>query len=141
MPNIRHLITVNASPSAVYQAVSTRNGLAAWWTTEVFVKTGEEDKLRLHFGPEYFKDLHPGPSEKNRRVVWKCVAAHPEWVNTVLVFDLRPDGQGTKLFFEHNDWKEYTDLFSQCSYDWTIFLRSLKSYCETGKGKPFPDYL
>lgn len=125
----------------VFDAVTTRTGFAAWWTKEVYVKAGEENKLRLHFGPAYFKELQKAPSEKNRKSVWKVVEAHPEWLDTELVFDLRQDEKGIKLFFEHNGWREYTDMFSQCSFDWTIFLRSLKSYCENGKGKPFPDYL
>jgi uncharacterized protein YndB with AHSA1/START domain len=141
MPNIRHLIVIDASPGSVYQAVTTREGFAAWWTTEVDVKAGEEDKLRLYFGPDYFKELRQVEVLANRRVVWKITQAHPQWMKTELVFNIRPDGKSTQLFFEHNGWKDYTDLYSQCSYDWSIFLRSLKSYVETGKGKPYPDYL
>ena len=141
MPNIRHLIIIDASPGSVYQAVTTRDGFAAWWTTEVDVKPGEDDKLRLYFGSDYFKELRQVEVLANRRVVWKVIQAHPQWMKTEIVFNIRPDGKSTQLFFEHNGWKDYTDLYSQCSYDWSIFLRSLKSYCETGKGKPFPDFM
>lgn len=140
MPHIRHLVVLKASPDAVYRAVSTRDGMAAWWTTEVNAKPGEEDKLRLHFGPDYFKELHRGPSTPGVSCSWTCVAADPQWVGTDIVFRIASEGGVTKLFFEHNGWKDYTDLYSQCSYDWTLFLRSLKSYLEVGKGKPFPDY-
>ena len=110
-------------------------------TTEVDVKPGEDDKLRLYFGSDYFKELRQVEVLANRRVVWKVIQAHPQWMKTEIVFNIRPDGKSTQLFFEHNGWKDYTDLYSQCSYDWSIFLRSLKSYCETGKGKPFPDFM
>lgn len=140
MPNIRHLIVIEASPGTVYSAVTSREGFAAWWTTDVEVKAGEANTLRLHFGSDYFNEIRQTEALANRRVVWKVVQAHPQWVKTELVFNLRPEGKTTQLFFEHNGWKDYTDLYSQCSYDWSIFLRSLKSYCETGTGKPFPDY-
>lgn len=141
MPHIRHLITIEASPGKVYDAVTTRDGLAAWWTTEVDVKTGEEDKLRLYFGPDYYKELHRVEVLANRRARYKILAGNPQWLKTELVFDIRPEGHSTRLFFEHNGWKDYTDMYSQCSYDWSLFLRSLKSFAETGTGKPFPDHL
>ena len=141
MPNIRHLILIDASPGTVYSAVTTRDGFAAWWTTEVDMKAGEANTLRLHFGPDYVKEIRQVEVLANRRAVWKVVLAHPQWVKTELVFNIRQDGKSTQLFFEHNGWKDYTDLYSQCTYDWSNFLRSLKSYVETGKGKPFPDYL
>jgi uncharacterized protein YndB with AHSA1/START domain len=141
MPNIRHLIAINASAGTVYSAVTTRAGLAAWWTNDVEDKSASGDALRLHFGPGYFKDLQSKQTLANQRAVWKVVDGDPQWLKTELVFDIRHDAKGTRLFFEHNGWKDYTDLFSQCSYDWSVYLRSLKSYCETGMGKPFPDQL
>ncbi len=139
MPNIRHLIVIDASPGTVYSAVTSQGGFAAWWTTEV--SAGEGSNLRLHFGPDYFKELRQVETLANRRAVFKVVQGHPQWLKTEIVFNLRPDGKSTQLFFEHNGWKDYTDLYSQCSYDWSIFLRSLKLYCETGTGKPFPNHM
>ncbi len=141
MPHIRHLIQIDTSPGTIYSAVTTREGFAAWWTTDVEVKAGDESNLRLYFGPDYFKEIKQVEVLANRRAVWKVIAGHPQWVKTELVFNLRHDGKSTQLFFEHNGWKDYTDLYSQCSYDWSIFLRSLKAYCETGTGKPFPDHM
>lgn len=137
MPNIRHLITIDASPGKVYDAVTTREGFAAWWTTQVDVKTGEEDKLRMYFGPDYFKELHRVEVLANRRARYKVLAGNPQWLKTEITFDIRPDGHTTKLFFEHNGWKDYTDLYSQCSFDWAVYLQSLKAFTETGTGKPF----
>ncbi len=139
MPDIRHLINIQAKPEKINEAVSTAVGMAAWWTTDVAQQADNPLTLQLHFGPDYFKILRLEARDKNR-VVWKCLQADKEWVNTDIIFNFREDAQGTKLFFEHTGWGAYTDLYSQCSFDWTIFLRSLKAYVEKGKGKPFPDY-
>ncbi|MEO8405378.1 MAG: hypothetical protein ABI480_12305 [Chitinophagaceae bacterium] len=44
----------------------------------------------------------------------------------------------TLLIFHHDDWKEYTAMFAECNYTWGQFLRSLKLYCEIGKGMAWP---
>jgi len=138
MPNIRHMVTIDASPGKVYDAVSTRNGFAAWWTTEVDEKPGE-NKFQLYFGPDYFKELHQVEVLANHKARYKVLAGNPQWLKTEIIFEIRPAGHASKLFFEHNGWKDYTDLYSQCSYDWALYLRSLKAFVETGTGKPFPD--
>lgn len=45
----------------------------------------------------------------------------------------------TLLIFHHDDWREYTPMFAECSYTWAQFLKSLKLFCETGKGRPWPN--
>lgn len=35
MADIRHRVGVGASPDAVYQALSTPDGLSGWWTRDV----------------------------------------------------------------------------------------------------------
>lgn len=49
---------------------------------------------------------------------------------------LKPAEQVTWLVFHHDDWKDYTPMFAECSYTWGQFLRSLNLFCETGKGRP-----
>ena len=34
MPDIKHLLSINAPTEAVYNAVTTQEGVAGWWTTE-----------------------------------------------------------------------------------------------------------
>jgi hypothetical protein len=41
------------------------------------------------------------------------------------------------LRFTHGAWREMTDFFAACNYNWGFYMRSLKAYCETGKGQPF----
>lgn len=95
------------------------------------------------------------------QIRWRCIKGAEEWVGTNLTFELfsgnkaaflnshpeiagqieqqRNFDDGTLLKFHHDDWREYTPMFAECSYTWAMFLRSLKLLCETGEGRPWPD--
>jgi len=38
-----------------------------------------------------------------------------------------------ELRFNHSGWKDYTDMFAQCSYHWAIYLGNLKALAEKDK--------
>lgn len=75
----------------------------------------------------------------NEKVEWQCEIGDKEWVETKLIFEIEEKGDGSVLRFTHDDWIEETDFFASCNYQWGYYLRSLKQYCETGKGTPFQD--
>lgn len=79
-------------------------------------------------------DLHP-PT----RVLWEVVDGPEEWIGTRISWDLRREGDYTIVLFQHLDWKEPVEMMYHCSTKWAIFLMSLKSLIETGKGVPDPD--
>ena len=112
------------------------------------------------FGPTYHKEMKIEKLSPSKQVKWNCIAGAEEWVGTSLSFTIHQEdnksmlnshpeilGQlqqqkdfekGALLVFHHDDWKEYTHMFAECSYTWGQFLRSLKLYCETSKGRPWP---
>lgn len=141
MPDIHHLVRINSSPEAVYDAITTEKGLASWWTPKVTARPEVGSIASFHFGPSYAKEMKIVKLVPRKEVSWKCTSATEEWLHTDVHFYLRPYEKGVELFFEHNNWRSFTEMFSQCSFDWAMFLRSLKLYCETGKGKPYPDYM
>lgn len=141
MSDIRHLVRIQSSPEKVHAALTTQDGLAAWWTPNVTARPEVGSSASFHFGPTYFKEMKIVTLVPSKEVSWKCTVATEEWLNTDIHFHIRPYEKGVELFFEHNNWRSITEMFSQCSFDWAMFLRSLKSYCETGKGMPYPDYL
>ena len=55
----------------------------------------------------------------------------------VFIFDLEEKGGNTILRFTHGNWKEETDFFAFCNYNWGYYMKSLAKYCEEGKGTPF----
>ena len=62
-----------------------------------------------------------------------------DWMGSEILFELREDGKQTLLNFSHYKWKNSDEFFAHCSTKWAIFLMSLKSCIETGKGRPYPD--
>ena len=73
-------------------------------------------------------------------VKWNCIKGADEWIGTTISFELQPGDKGTLLnshpemqgsdtqqgngdkgtllIFHHDDWKEYTLMFAECSYTW-----------------------
>jgi hypothetical protein len=114
--------------------------LAGWWTAKTKVKPGIGGTLRFEFEPNYVKEMKIEDLQPNSMVKWLCVGAYEEWIGTTISFELQPHARGTSLIFYHNGWKDNAETYAGCSYDWAIFLRSLKLLCETGRGLPYPNH-
>lgn len=138
MPDIKHLLEINAPVDTVYRAVSTQDGLARWWTEEVKADTRAGGFAEFWFDDRYYNKMEILDLDPDRRVEWKCLEGDPEWVGTTFNFDIEPKENRTILRFGHNDWREATDFFAHCNYHWGYYMRSLKLYCETGEGTPHP---
>lgn len=160
MPNIRHALIIGAPIEKVYNAITSQEGLSAWWTPNTKAKAEPGSIARFSFGPGYFKEMRVMELTPCELVKWDCISGATEWIGTTISFKLlngdkktfsvshpQMSGQleqqrgdeGTLLIFSHDDWKEYTLMFAECSYTWGQFLKSLKLLCETGKGKPWPN--
>ena len=138
MVDILHKVGIQSStPRAVYLALSTPDGLAAWWTTQTSgdCKVGGLIELRFGAGGIGMKVLERVPDQ---RLVWEVVAGPGEWIGTTVHFDIDQEGDWTLLRFKHQGWKEPVDFMHHCSSKWAVFLLSLKSLLETGKGTPAP---
>ncbi len=160
MPNIHQEVLIGASPEKVFSALTTQEGLSAWWTPDAKAKPERGSVARFPFGSEYFKEMKIAELEPSKQVKWTCIKGADEWIGTALSFELQPgDGQAlansrpeardqieqqrnggkeTLLIFHHDGWEQYSPMFAECSYTWGQFLRSLKLLCETGKGRPWP---
>jgi uncharacterized protein YndB with AHSA1/START domain len=53
MAEIYHEFPINASPSRVFDAISTADGLDSWWTKTSEGTPVEGSEYKLGFGPEY----------------------------------------------------------------------------------------
>ena len=136
MPDILHCVGIkSSSPDATYKALTTRDGLAAWWTdgTEV-----DGDVIRFRFGGGGF-DMKVLEADRARRVLWEVVDGPEEWVGTKVAFELRQNGDYTVVLFKHEGWREPVEFMHHCSTKWAMFLMSLKSLVETGSGAPWPN--
>ncbi|WBQ03214.1 SRPBCC family protein [Kribbella sp. CA-293567] len=139
MVDILHRVGVKATVAEVYTAITTVEGLAAWWTTQT-VGEGNEigGVLKFRFIPGGFDmsvvELVPG-----KRVLWEVIDGPEEWIGTHIVWDLTQVDEWAIVNFRHEGWKEEVEFMSHCSTKWAIYLMSLKTLVETGLGAPAPD--
>lgn len=138
MPNIHHKLKIGASAQEIYNAITTEEGLSGWWTTNTIAKPELNSTARFTFESTYFKEMKITGLTPLKSVKWLCINGYESWVGTTISFEIQPGDNGCVLSFQHNGWKEYSEGFAVCTYDWAMFLRSLKLLCETGKGLPWP---
>lgn len=143
MVDILHRVGIKASSDTVYKALATREGLAGWWTTDTQGESKVGGTIRFRFtadgrelGGFDMKVLELRPAT---RVLWQVVEGPAEWVGTKVGFELKQEGEYCIVLFRHEGWRDPVEFMHHCSTKWAIFLMSLKSLVETGKGQPSPD--
>ncbi len=134
MVDILHRVGIKSSLDDTYRALATRDGIAAWWTNNTQGESKVGGVLQFRFAAVTVLELDPG-----RRVLWQVTEGPEEWIGTKVSFDLRKEGDFTIVLFKHQGWKEPVEMMHHCSTKWAVFLMSLKSLLETGKGAPSPN--
>ena len=138
-----HRVGIKAPLDEVYKALATREGVAAWWTNNTQGESKVGGVLQFRFSAGGVEvggfeikvlELHPAT-----RVLWQVAGGPDEWIGTKISFELKQDGEYVIVLFKHQGWKEPVEFMHHCSTKWAIFLMSLKSLLETGKGTPNPD--
>jgi hypothetical protein len=139
MVDILHKVGIKSSSlNDVYKTLTTCEGLSAWWTNDTQGESKVGGELKFRFGDGGFDmkvlELQPG-----KRVLWQVVDGPEEWIDTKISWDLRQEGDWTIVFFKHQGWKEPVEFMHHCSTKWGVFLLSLKSLLESGRGGPHPN--
>jgi uncharacterized protein YndB with AHSA1/START domain len=138
MIDIVHRIGAQAvAPEQVYDALTTIDGLARWWTTDTTGDPGAGGTIAFRFLPGGF-DMRVDELVAGKLVRWTVVDGPEEWLGTEISFELRTEDGYTIVLFEHRGWREPVEFLSHCSTKWAAFLLSLKQYVETGVGSPAP---
>jgi hypothetical protein len=141
MVDILHKVGIKGSSlSDAYKALTTLEGLSAWWTTDIQGESKAGGVILFRFGAGGF-DMKVLELQPAKRVLWQVVDGPEEWIGTTISFDLRQEGDWTLIFFKHQGWKEPVEFMHHCGTKWAVFLLSLKSLLETGKGGPYPNEL
>jgi len=139
MVDILHRVGIKgASADQVYEAITSVDGLAGWWTDDT---TGTPDLggvLEFRFPPIGGFDMRVDELRQAEHVGWSVVDGPEEWIGTTIQWDLRQDGDYTVILFKHQGWDEPGEFMHHCSTKWGSFLMSLKSLVETGEGAPAP---
>jgi len=137
MASINHCIGLNVTEKALWESISSMEGLRSWWTEDVRGESEKGGVIEFYFNKASLemKVLELG----REQILWECINGPDEWIGTNLSFDIKEDEGQQMLFFEHRGWKETSPFHYHCSMKWATFLLSLKNYLEGRKGTPFPN--
>lgn len=142
MVDIVHRVGIKAPLDQVYRALATREGVAAWWTTDTRGDSKVGEVLKTVFTRDGKVlggfDLKVLELEPAKRVLWQVMDGPAEWVGTRIGFDLKEEDDYAIVMFKHEGWKEPVEFMYHCSTKWATFLMSLKALVETGRGQPSP---
>lgn len=134
---IFHFLVVNTKTETVLRAVSTIEGVSEWWTESVTGNCYEGGTFSVGFAHGFSFEMEV-INITQTETAWKCKKGPEQWINTTIVFQVQSNNDGTtSVKFTHSGWKQMEDFFGECNFQWALFLKSLRLYCETGKGLPF----
>jgi uncharacterized protein YndB with AHSA1/START domain len=142
MLDILHRVGIKSSVDEVYKALTARERLAAWWTNDTQGEGKVGGVLRFRFVADGVEiggfDMKVLELDPGKRVLWEVVDGPQEWIGTKISWELKQEGEYAIVLFKHQGWKEPVEFMHHCSTKWAIYMMSLKSLVETGKGAPSP---
>src|SRR5260370_10716742 len=97
MLDILHRVGIKSSSlDATYKALTTREGLSAWWTNKTQGESKVGGVLQFRFGAGGFDmkvlELHPP-----ERVLLQVVGGAKEWIGTKVSWEVTKEGYHTHL--------------------------------------------
>ena len=139
MQDIEQINYIKTPIAKVYKALTSEEGLGQVWTKKLIVKPEIDFINEFDFDEADITKMKIIELKENSKIVWECVASDPEWVGTKISFELSEKDDTTTVVLKHSNWRELTDFYRWCNYNWAMFLFSLKLYCEEDKGTPFQE--
>lgn len=148
--NYQRTIRVRNTPKAAFEALTT--GIGHWWTKpdKPIARIGDQAKFSFPPGISFwtFKAMDLVP---DKRVEMVCVdalhlhegqpkAIEREWLGTRVTWDIQQRDASTNIVIEHHGLVPALHCYDICEAGWDFFfMNSLRSYLDTGAGKPHTD--
>jgi len=138
MSQMKHQVRIQASLEAVYRALTTEEGLRAWWIGDSVAEPRVGAVAEFRYGDN-------GPLLRMRiselvpesRVVWECLGEDEEWKGTRIVWQLKAAEGATDVVLNHTDWVSNEGSFGTCNAIWGSSLYRLKGFTEGKSPDPF----
>ena len=137
-----HAVDIDADAVTIFGAITTRDGLAGFWTSDCDAQAAIGTVSRFGF-PAAPVDLHMRVDglQPNRSVSWTCLGDFPYWAGTTITWELTPaaGGRGSTLSFRHDGWgDDYPEIeYARVNYTWGRIVGALASYALSGTPDPF----
>ena len=115
MADILHRVGIKSSSlNDVYKALTTREGLSAWWTNNTQGESKVGGILQFRFGAGGF-DMKVLELDPAKRVLWQVVDGPKEWIDTKVSCELKQEGDYTIILFKHQGCSEPASRWSSCT--------------------------
>src|ERR1700740_1098409 len=98
--SLKHLFHIAAPKEKVYEAITTIDGLAAWWTKQTSGDNKVGGVLEFRFGQQFFNKMKVKELKPNESVTWECIGGADDWIGTVFIFKLDENEGKTRVRFE-----------------------------------------
>jgi len=137
---IRHRVGIRAPISEIFEAVHQPEKLSAWWATSARGTGAEGTKIELEFPgyPNHVWEISRILADQ--QVCLKLVSGPEPWRGSELQFDLLDEEGQVFLTLSHTTGEQTPEsAYLYFCTKWPMFLVSLKSLLETGKGMPYPN--
>lgn len=139
MTKTTHQIAINASTKAVFDAITTVEGLKGWYAKDVKGLPGKGGEFTLSF------TRHEGPFHwtvanvaTDTEIHWQCKEGPGRAAGTKASFRVSGGGNDkTVIDFEHDGFEDTDEKITICNTLWGGLMTHLKKYAETDKPDPF----
>jgi uncharacterized protein YndB with AHSA1/START domain len=138
MAEIRHRVGIRGSPSAIYADLIQPGQLKAWWASHATGSPIIGNELVLEFAGFAQLTFKVVELVSDDRVAFECVSGPGPWVGSKLAFVLEPADDQVFLTLTHSNIDPADPSYLYFNTKWPVYLLSLKSLIETGKGTPYP---
>jgi uncharacterized protein YndB with AHSA1/START domain len=141
MPDIFHDFPIKATPHRVYEAISTPQGLDAWWTKRSAGAATEGSEWQLWFGPKFDWRARVTRAAAQAEFELQLTTADPDWIGTRVGFHIQPAAAGSQVKFFHTGWPTPNEHWRVSCYCWAMYLRILRRWVEHGETVPYEQRL
>jgi uncharacterized protein YndB with AHSA1/START domain len=133
-------LEIDADAHTIFEAITTKEGLSTFWTSDVVAEpeVGSEARFGFAAAPVPLR-MRVEALDPDREVGWTCVGDFPNWADTRVTWSLTDGEQAaTRLLFRHvgfpDEQAEYE--YASVSYTWAMVLARLKELAESGSAQP-----
>ena len=137
-----HAVDVHGDAAAIYEAITTQVGAAAFWTPDCEVEPIVGSIARFGFdGAPVDLRMRIDELVRGERIRWSCLGDFPHWAGTTVTWVLSPapPGDGTTVGFRQDGWTDDfpSGDYARVNYTWARIVGALKAYVESGTPQPF----
>ena len=133
-------VPINAPAAVVFDAVTSTEALAAWWSPVTGSGTTDGDLRFPMVADQRPLLIHVDEATHPTTVRWTVIECTfmEDWVGTRPTFTITPiDESSCQLVFEHRGLDDELECKEMCSRSWDHFVgTSLRELAEGGPGAP-----